>query len=296
MIKEKLSLLNDRPNFFDVPQATIDPFRIEDEDEEVFKTTVKIFLSKSKNHFTSKYVQFHVNNNFKYIDIIRYPKYPLPAVYNKSTKRGIINIAAIGRKSVSNIAMRDMYSMVVYSHVCSVLSSGTSISPSNSDPIIEYMIQLLLKIFAKKYGLTGSYIDYIPQFRFLVSLYLYSSFFEINYNESIKLASHFAKIDPKRLKLDFSKYDFTKIDNLFIALSDSQIMPGMNNYIFLETMIKHFGTMNLAIFEDLMRFSSTMVASSINGNNYFPPILQMYNQKLYLKTNSIIEATIDKAM
>jgi hypothetical protein len=296
MIKENLSLLNDKPNIFDFPQATIDPFRIEEEDREIFISTAKIFLSKSKTHFTSKYVDFHVKNNLKFFDIIRLPKYPLPAVYNKTTKRCIINLSAIGKKSVSNINMRDIYTLIVYSHICSTLSSGAVISEENADPFCEYMIQVFLKIFAKTYGLTGSYVDMIPQVRLLVALYLYVSFFGIKQNIALQRSSYLSKMDPKKIQLDFSKYDFMKISDLLMALSDGQIMPGLGTYRFLDRMIKTLGTINLPFFEDIMRFSSIMISSSINGNSYFPPHLQMYNQKLYLKVNSIIEETVDKVM
>ena len=296
MIKETLSLLNDKPNMFDFPQATINQFLIDDEDRDIFISTVKIFTSKSKSHFSSKYVNFHVSNGFKYIDIVKINDYPLPIVYNRTTKRGIINLSAIGRKNVSNISMRDMYALTIASHVCSCLSSGAEISVENSDPFCEYLIQVLLKIFSRKYGLTGSYVNLIPQFRFLVSLYLYVSFFGVGQKDAIKKASHFSKTHEKQIKIDFSKYNFVKIDDLLLSLSDASITPGLTKYSFLDIMIRHFGTLNLPIFEDIMRFSSILISSSINGNTIFPPILQMYNQKLYLKVNSIIEGTIDKVM
>lgn len=298
MIKETLSLLNNKPNIFDFPQSTIDSFKIDDSDNEIFQSTIKIFLSKAKSskQFTSKFVDFHVQNNFKFIDIIRYSQYPLPAVYNRQTKRCILNLSAYGKRSISNIGMRDVYTLLVYGHVCSYISAGVKIPLEGSDPFAEYLIQMLLKIFAKKYGLTGSYVDLIPQFRFFTSLYIYTSFFGLDRDAATQKASYFSKIDPKELKIDLSKYDFAKISDYLSAMSDNQITPGLNDYRFLDTMIRNFGTINLPIFEDVMRFSSTMVASSINGNTYFPPILQMYNPKIYFKVNSIIESAIDGAM
>lgn len=296
MIKETLTLLNNKPNIFDIPQATVDTFKIDDSDHEVFVSTAKIFMAKSKNHFTSKYVDFHVKSDFRYIDIIRYTKYPLPAVYNKQTKRCILNLSAFGKRSVSNIGMRDVYTLVVYGHICSFLSAGVSIPLDGADHFAEYIIQMLLKIFAKSYGLTGPYVDKIYEFRFYTSLYVYMSFFGIDRDSAIQKASHFAKTDPKKLTIDLSKYDFTKIESYLAAMSDSEVTPGLNNYRFIDKMIRNFGTFNLPIFEDVMRFSATMIASSINGNSYFPPVLQMYNQKVWAKVNSIIETTIDTAM
>ena len=296
MIKETLSLINNKPNIFEFPQATIDAHTIDAEDKENFISSVKIFSSKAKKHFTNKYVEYHIKNNFKFFDIARISKYPLPAAYNRTTKRCVINLTAFGRKSVSNLTARDLYTLTVYSHVCSVMSAGVSIPEENADPFCEYFIQIFLKTFAKKYGLTGSYVDMIPKFRFLISAYMYVSFFGLTINEAIKKASHFSKVNPEQLKIDLSKYDFSKIDGLLLSLSESDITPGLNSYRFLEVMIRNFGVMNLPIFEDIMRLSATLIASSVNGNSYFSPTFQMYHPKLYFKVNSIIESIVDKAL
>lgn len=296
MIKETLTLLNNKPNFFDLPQATIDSFKIDESDHEVFVSTAKIFLTKAKKHFTSKYVDFHVTNNFKFVDIIRYTKYPLPAAYNIQTKRCILNLSAFGKRSVSNIDMRDIYTLIVYGHVCSYLSAGVQI-PLDAAPVFaEYINQMLLKIFAKSYGLSGSYVDRIPMFRFFTSLYIYNSFFGIDKDVAVRKASDFSKINPKQFKGGLDKYDFTTVEGYLLAMSENDVTPGLNNYRFLDKMIRNFGTMNLPIFEDIMRFSSTMIASSVNGNSYFPPSLQMYNTAVYFKVNSLIESAIDNAM
>lgn len=296
MIKENLTIINDKPNIFDFPQSTIDPFIISDEDKDIFLSTVKIFLSKSKSHFTSKYIDFHVKNNMRFFDIVRFKEYPLISAYNRSTKRCVINLSAIGRKSISNIGMRDMYTITLYSHICSVLSAGVNIPLENSEPFCEYMIQVMLKVFSKKYGLTGSYVDLIPQCRFIVAAYIYVSFFGLKQDEALKRAEHLSKFSKSNIKIDFASYNLENVSNLFLALSDAQIFPGLNIYRFLEVMIKNFGTMNLPIFEDIMRFSSSMMSASINGNTYFSPVFQIYNPKLFLKINSIVEAQVDKAM
>jgi hypothetical protein len=296
MIKETLTLLNNTPNIFDFPQSTIDSFKIEESDREIFISTIKIFMAKAKNHFTNMFVDFHVKNDFKHVDIIRYTKYPLPAVYNRQTKRCVINLSAFGKRSVSNIESRDVYTLMVYGHVCSFLSAGVKIPIDGAEVFCEYITQMLLKIFAKAYGLSGSYVDLIPQFRFFTSLYIYTSFFGLSGKEAINRSTGFSRVDPKSFKTDLSKYDFNKIDDYLLAMSENEITPGLNIYKFLDRMIRNFGIFNLPIFEDLMRFSATMVASSINGNTYFSPSFQMYNPKFYLKINSIIENSIAAAM
>jgi hypothetical protein len=296
MIKKTLTLNNDKPNIFDLPQATIDSFSIDEADKELFISTVKIFSARAKSHPTNKYVKFHLDNNFKYIDIIRYAKYPLPAVYNKKTKRAIINISALQKRSVSNIDMRDLYTIMVYTNTCSVMSAGYSISDQYSDVVCQYMAFVFLKMFAKQYGITGDYLDRIPQLRFLVNLYINQSFFGMNKKTAIRKAANLAKFDPKRLEVDLEKYNMFLVQDLLQVLSDSEVTPGLTIYRFLEKMIKSFGIMNLSFFEDSMRFSCIMLSASVNGNSYFSPSFQMFNPKLYAKVISVIEHTINKAM
>jgi hypothetical protein len=158
------------------------------------------------------------------------------------------------------------------------------------------MVQLLLKAFAKAYGLTGGYVDMIPQFRFFTSLYIYISFFGFDKDASINKAMGFSRVDPKIFRNNISKYDFSKIDDYLLAMSENEITPGLNNYRFLDRMIRNFGVFNLPVFEDLMRFSATMVASSINGNTYFSPSFLMQAPKFYTKINEIVDSAITVAM
>jgi len=250
-----------------------------------------------KNHITYPYVKFHIDTNFKYLDIVRLNKYPLPAVYNKTTRHAIINITALQKRSIANIDMKDLYTFVAYAHICLVLSmGGNSIPLKYSDVFCEYMGFVFLKSFAKKYGITGSYIDKIPQFRFIVFSYIYRSFFDMNQSSAIKAASHLAKYNPDRLGIDINEYDMSEFNSFLKALSDSEVTPGLNEYRFLESMIRNSGVMNLPFFEDVMRFSAIMVSSSINGNSYFSVAYQMFNSKLFEKVISIIQGTVNKAM
>ena len=294
MLKQSLSLLQDKPNIFDLPQETIDTYLIDESEQEQFLSTVKLFSNRAKKHFTHKYVQFHIDNNFKYFDVVKISEYPLPAVYNKKTNKCIINISAFGKRSVANIDMRDIYTLIVYSHVCMVLSIKT-IPDKFIEPFCEYMSLLFLKVYSKKYGITGSYVDLIPQFKFLVSYYILITFFGWTSVAASTKASHIGKFDPRKFQIKLGDYDFMKPDGLVAALSDTQITPGLNMYRFIDTMLRYFGVMSLPIFEDLMRFCCVICSSSINGNSYFSPGFQIgYGPSLYLKLNTIILHVLDK--
>jgi hypothetical protein len=53
--------------------------------------------------------------------------------------------------------------------------------------------------------------------------------------------------------------------------------------------------MNIAFFEDLMRFCCIMTASSISGNSYFSPAFQMFNTTYYSKVADVIDHSISQA-
>ena len=124
MLSKTISLLRDIPNVVSLSQADVDDYKLDDDQISQFYDGVKLFSIKAKNHMTYRYVDFHLNNNFKYLDIVSIPKYPLLAIYNKNTKRCLINISATLKTKVTNIDARDLYTMVAYGHCCSVFSNS----------------------------------------------------------------------------------------------------------------------------------------------------------------------------
>ena len=291
MLSKTISLLRDIPNVVSLSQANVDDYKLDDDQISQFYDGVKLFSIKAKNHMTYRYVDFHLNNNFKYLDIVSIPKYPLLAIYNKNTKRCLINISATLKTKVTNIDARDLYTMVAYGHCCSVFSNS-DINSSYYEPFCSYINFMFLKIFSKKYGITGSYTDLIPQFKYIVTFYVLSKFFGEVAKEANKKAENLAQFDGSKLwkQLDPKNYDFSNIKDIITLLSDSGTCPGLGIYKFTETIVRLFGVMNLAIFDDLMRFCSAMFCSTINSNSFFPPNFQLsYSQQKFSKINEIME-------
>ena len=69
MITKTISLLKNSPNVVNMSQADVDLFALDAVDRQQFIDSVDLFSSRAKSHFTYKYVKFHLDNNFKYIDI-----------------------------------------------------------------------------------------------------------------------------------------------------------------------------------------------------------------------------------
>lgn len=296
MISNKLVLLQNLPNVVSMSQSTVDSYKIDDESIQQFYDSVKLFSVRAKNDITYKYVDFHLKNNFKFIDIVNIKKYPLLAVYNKNTKRVLINISGTLKNKVGNISARDSYSMIVYGHTCASLTTNTI---TEYEPFCNYMCMMFLKIFSKKYGITGSFSDLIPQFKFIVYLYTLTKFFTINTKDAIKIASANTGFDPDKLQIPtLNGYDLYNPKDMIRLLSETGTCPGLNLYKFVETMLRLFpsyGPMNLVIFEDIMRFCCALFTSTINSNSFFPIDLQVrYSIQDYNKINNIIESILSK--
>lgn len=291
MISKNISLLKDIPNVVSLSQADVDDYKLDDDQIEQFYDNVRLFSIKAKNHITYKYVDFHLKNNFKYLDIVNIPKYPLLAVYNKNTKKCLVNISATLRSKVQNVEPRDLYTMVAYAHCCSTLTFN-DINSSYYEPFCSYINFMFLKLFSKKYGITGSYTDLIPQFKYIVTMYILCKFFGFNPKESNKKSESLCHFDSSKLwkELDPKNYNFYSIKEVMTLLSDSGTCPGIGIYRFTETVVRLFGVMNLAIFDDLMRFCCAMFCSTINSNSFFPPNFQLsYSQEKFAKINEIID-------
>lgn len=298
MIKNTLELLEGKPNIFDFPQATIDNYKIDEMDKKLFKSSLQLFFDSkiSKSHVSYKYIEFHLNNDLKYLDIVKFPKYPLPAVLNLNTRKIIVNISALEKRSISNLESKDLCSLILYAHTCGCLSTKDKIPDSSFNVFCEYFSAIFLKVFSRKFGITGSYIDLIPYLRFLVSLYICVSFFGFSLESSIIKAQSISKFNPKKLEVDLKSYNLNSIGDFIKLLDDCQITPGLNVYKFTDVMIKQFGVFNIVIFEDLMRCCSTLFASTVSGNNYFSLGFQIIQPKLFGKIVEVIDKVCGRGL
>lgn len=291
MVKKELELAGKKPNILAFPQATIDSYKIDDSDKELFDSTVQIFAKRAVSHLTHPHIKRYIKNNFEEFDVIRLPKYPLVVTYNHSTSRIIINISALGKRSVSNIEPRDLYTMVCYGHITRELSFNR-LSLSSAESVSDFMSAIYLKIFSKKYGLTGSYMKLIPELRYFVGIFILVSFFDYSPREAYKRALMNSKFDRKELKVDLDKYNFMKISSLIKCLKDSGTLPGLDMYRFISIMIKAFGTTNLPLLEDVMRFSASCFASTVNGNSIVPFYLNSFSREAFKRIIIAIEKSI----
>jgi hypothetical protein len=277
--KQKLLLMADTDNVFNYPQATIDAHKLGTEDVEKISDTIKLFLSKAKSHFSYSIMEKQYNNGFKFFDFVRL-KHPLPATFNVREKRVIINVNIWKKKDLLNISPPDMYSTFVYGYV-SAYYTINDIPQSDVNIVLDYMTNVWIKLFAKKYGLIGSYVSEIPKFRFLINLHTLVSFFGMPQKLAYKGAANLAKTNIDAFDINLDDYDFFNTKDLIRALSDSGVLFGISLHEFASTVIKFLDAICLAMFEDGMRFMATIAGASITSATLFPPTIPRFNITLY---------------
>jgi hypothetical protein len=280
MLKQELSVLGNVQNVISVQQNLVDAHTITSDEKELFITSLNLFSNKNKSHIMYPYVKKHIDNNFIKFDIVRMSKYALPITFNYTTKKVLINITSVGKRSIANIEPRDLFTLTVYGHSFANLILN-SIPSFLSEYCIDYMSSLFLKVFAKKFGLTGSYFELIPELRYILSVYMLVSFFDILQKTAYVDAVKTSRFNLKKSDLKLDSYDFTKLSDFIKCLNKSGTLPGMNAYYFISTMSNNFSTINLPMFEDFSRFGSILLSSTVNQNSIATPRLRFINEDLY---------------
>ena len=70
MTTKNIEIIRNIPNVVSMSQADVDSYAIDDISKDQFYNSVDLFSSRAKNHYTYRYVKFHLDNQFKYIDIV----------------------------------------------------------------------------------------------------------------------------------------------------------------------------------------------------------------------------------
>ena len=78
------------------------------------------------------------------------------------------------------------------------------------------------------------------------------------------------------------KYDFRSTKEFLKAINGNNIVPISEN-VFSTKVINMYGTASLPLFEDISRFYSGIIASTVPGNGVFSGFLSKVNTTLYDK-------------
>lgn len=280
MLKQKLKLVSNAENIFNFSQSTIDSYLIKSEDREKLISMVKLYLPRMRNHYSGNIMTKLLKNDLQSFDIVVLSKYPLYAAYNTSTRKIVVNMSEWSRKDILNVASADLYALIFYGYVCAYYSVN-KLDKNLISSISNFISSMFFQLFSKQYGLSGSYLDLLPKMRYLITIYIMVSFFDIKQKAAYKLATGMAKVNYESLKMDLNKYNFSDIGSFIKVLSDSDILPGFDLYVFTSKMVKRFGVRSICLFEDSMRFMATMAGGSVTGVSIFPPYFEIFNSSVY---------------
>lgn len=283
IVKDKFDLLRNVPNILNLSMSDINKYSIETGHRKIF---VNLEQVKSRiSHYTKDRI-FNLIKNIdlreKQFHVLYLPDYSLPISYNTPTKAFVINLAALGADDIQpdNPGVYNLYALMVYGIVFSDMVAGKINITDNTAPVISsFILSLFMRIFGKIYGLTGSFSRQIPKMEFLINVYILASFFGVKGPEAYRKAATASSYDYKEIEDRLNLYDFSNI-NLFIkSLSDFDVMPNINRYVFAQKMQRFFNINILAALEDCSRFFAVLTTSNIKGSNIVSTYLSKYNER-----------------
>ena len=282
VVKEEFQLLKDTSNFLDFPPAELKSILVEKGPAQIY-AYLKL-QERRIEHFTKSTV-FELITNPKpsvRIHLVVYPEYSFPVSFNRPTKGIVVNLSAFGTDDISRVDPRNIYACLVYGFSFYSLTSKVDASPISSS-IINYWLSVFVKVFGKKFGLLGIYAREINKLKFLISCYVLTSFFGIGKQKVYTLASSASFFDYKPIIDDLDKFDFSNIEDFVTSISSLKVMPGINKWSFTAAFVRHLSTNFIPGLEDVSRFVSSIITSSLKGSNIIPTFISTYNEEEYNK-------------
>jgi len=288
VIKTKFTLLKDIPNILNISSTSLQSYRVDDGMETL--QSILSLLEKKITHFTKKKVYQLLNSKSNEIEIVYMPNYPLPVTYNKTTNQVVLNLSSFNTKEITtmNPSSRDLYGCLVYGVCLKELSSKQAIPDRFAGHIVSFLLSVFIKVFGKEYGLIGIYSTQIPKLKFVISCYIYSSFFNISGNKMLQNSSIATSYDYRKDLDLLNKFDFSDANDFIKALDQLKVFPGVSKYNFVSKILRLLSIHFIPAIEDCSRFISVMTTSDIPGitPSLSPAFYYRYNETEF---NSIIE-------
>ena len=290
VIKESFRLVSKTPNVLNLNESTMRSFYNEENSP---RHVFAILELKRKQfvHFTNNKI-FDLISNIKKRESLKVLNfdYALPVSFNKPTKDLIVNLKPFQVLEVSNMSANDLYGSIVYAYAFAMLvSKKFKISESYAGIIVNFMLSFYVKAFGRTYGLVGIYASEISKLKFLIACYILASYF--GYKTDKKLFQKASALAPYMFHTEYDElrsYDFGDIQGFINAVSDLKVMPGLTITKFTSTLYKYYGVNMLVAIEDLSRFFSVIVTSSVPGSRVVPRYLIQVNEKEYFKMVDIM--------
>lgn len=224
-------------------------------------------LTLSRSYARSRGVQFdkYISSYLDTCLFVNMPSYPLPGFITRKNVP-VVNLGVLKASDITDYLSADIYTAAAYTLLFKNYIDNKSFSEPSTDLTSLFIFNVFMTLFGKKHGLIGSYSNLIPKLRFLIEYYVRSGLLGLRLNESElgRMASSYS-IGLNSLNL---KYDFSNIKEFIQSLNENEILPLSINK-FSMSLINVAGINSLPVFEDIARMYSTLLCSSIKGNNIF---------------------------
>ena len=286
IIKPEFSLLKGTPNLLNISDSAISTYEISDNVLREAYALLKL-NENNINHFAKDKI-FEIMENTKErkkFQIVKFEEYILPVTINKSTKKIVINLKPFDVNDINRLGYNNLFASLVYGYSFNeLINNKIKINELYANVITSFLLSIFVRVFGREYGLLGAYAAGIPELKFLLACYILSSFF--GYKEYKKLFNKAISIAPFDYQYEYQKlikYDFSEISDFIKSLSELRIMPGMTIYNFTAKMLRYLSINFLPALEDLSRYISIIITSSVKGSSLVPAFIQTYNKTEYGK-------------
>lgn len=289
IIKDNFELINKTPNLLNIPPATLKTYEAEENSpRHVF--TFLTLKQKHIKHFTKDKIFKFVGNlqERDNIKVVNFEKYPLTVSLNGPAKNILINLKPFDVDDVASLNPSDLFASIMYGYGFSkLITNKVKVSDMYAKPMIDFLTSLLVRAFGKEYGLTEIYSAGIPKLKFLLSCYIFSSFFGYeNNNKLLRMATSTAPYNYQPEADQILSYNYRSVTQFLKALSDLKVMPGIKGYGFTTKIYRWYGMNILAGFEDRSRFIMAILAASVGGSKMVPTFIAKFHEKAF---KSIVE-------
>lgn len=289
IVKETFTLLKGTPNLLNMSDRVVSAYETsENSPREVF-ALLKL-NERSIVHFAKNRIFDLIGNVEKRekIQIVKFENYILPVTLNKSSKKMVINLKAFDVNDIIRLGAKNLFASLVYGYCfASLIDNKIKVGEIYAGVITNFLLSVFIRIFGREYGLLGVYAEGIPKLKFLIACYILASFFGVkNHKKLFNKAISFAPFDYQDIYDKLIKYNFSDISQFIRALSELKVMPGITQYSFTSKILRFLSLNFLPALEDLSRFISIIVTSSVKGSSLVPAFIASYNKFEY---NKILE-------
>jgi hypothetical protein len=283
VIKERLEILKNTPNIMDFSSSVIKSQEVSGALENI--RSVLDVSSGRISHFTKPFVYKKIAEKNPDFKVVKMTNYILPVSFNKKTSDVILNLNFFGTDDISRISYKDLYSLLVYGYCFKALASYKFKIPSSYSPLYaQFIVNIMVKLFGKDYGLLGAFASEINKLKFITNCYSAASFFGVAQNKKLynsaagiskyPYTDHLEEFNPE-------EYDLTNFRQYILALDRSKCMPGFNIYAFSVKAVRQFGFSFLPLFEDIGRYQSLMTCSDLFGTSLAPGYIRKFNESVF---------------